>query len=112
MRRYFTSPTPGASPLDCHSVSRAPLAAHRDRSGRLPRDSHIVGDVLKVCQFGYHIEHGDVEGFLRVIELVRNLTPEEVEGLKSYWQNYLTYKTDYLGEAAATNRAPAAARQP
>ena len=42
----------------------------------------------------------------------RDLAPEEIEGLKSYWQNYLAYKTDYLSEAAATNRYPAAARQP
>jgi colanic acid biosynthesis glycosyl transferase WcaI len=42
-----------------------------------PHDSHIVGDILEVCRSGYHIEHGDIEGFLRVIELVRNLTPEE-----------------------------------
>jgi carbonic anhydrase/acetyltransferase-like protein (isoleucine patch superfamily) len=42
----------------------------------------------------------------------RNLSPEEVEGLKTFWQSYITYKTDYLGEDAAVRRVPAAARQP
>jgi glycosyltransferase involved in cell wall biosynthesis len=41
-----------------------------------PRDSHIVGDILEKCPFGHHIQHGDVEGFLRVVELVKKLSPE------------------------------------
>jgi len=32
--------------------------------------------------------------------LRRDLTPEEVEGLKTYWKNYLAYKTEYLGDEA------------
>ncbi len=30
----------------------------------------------------------------------RDLTPDEVEGLKTYWKNYLEYKTEYLGNEA------------
>ena len=30
----------------------------------------------------------------------RHLTPEEIEGLKTYWKNYLAYKNDYLGNEA------------
>jgi carbonic anhydrase/acetyltransferase-like protein (isoleucine patch superfamily) len=44
--------------------------------------------------------------------LKRSLAPAEVEGLKTYWQNYITYKTHYLSEDAATHRVPAAARLP
>ena len=30
----------------------------------------------------------------------RDLTPDEVERLKTYWKNYLEYKTEYLGDEA------------
>ncbi|HEX2758772.1 MAG TPA: gamma carbonic anhydrase family protein, partial [Thermoanaerobaculia bacterium] len=30
----------------------------------------------------------------------RNLTPDEVERLKTYWKNYLEYKTEYLDDEA------------
>jgi carbonic anhydrase/acetyltransferase-like protein (isoleucine patch superfamily) len=35
----------------------------------------------------------------------RELTPDEVEGLKEYWKNYLAYKVDYLAQDAANARA-------
>jgi colanic acid biosynthesis glycosyl transferase WcaI len=41
-----------------------------------PRDSHVVGDVLERCPSGHHVEHGDVGGFLRVIDAVKRLSPE------------------------------------
>ena len=28
----------------------------------------------------------------------RDLTPDEVKGLETYWQNYIEYKTHYLAE--------------
>jgi carbonic anhydrase/acetyltransferase-like protein (isoleucine patch superfamily) len=34
----------------------------------------------------------------------RDLTPEEVEGLKTYWKNYLEYKTEYLRDDEAKGR--------
>ncbi|HSB62734.1 MAG TPA: gamma carbonic anhydrase family protein [Thermoanaerobaculia bacterium] len=30
----------------------------------------------------------------------RDLTPDEVDGLKTYWKNYLEYKAEYLGNEA------------
>jgi gamma-carbonic anhydrase len=30
----------------------------------------------------------------------RDLRPDEVEGLKTYWKNYLEYKTEYLADEA------------
>lgn len=55
-----------------HSI----LAAGRPYLFIGPRDSHVVGDVLDACPFGHQIEHGDVEGFLRVIDTVRRLSAE------------------------------------
>jgi carbonic anhydrase/acetyltransferase-like protein (isoleucine patch superfamily) len=37
--------------------------------------------------------------------LKRELTPAEVEGLTSYWRNYLGYKAEYLRAPAAAARA-------
>jgi carbonic anhydrase/acetyltransferase-like protein (isoleucine patch superfamily) len=34
----------------------------------------------------------------------RDLTPEEVEGLKTYWKNYLEYKAEYLRDDEAKGR--------
>ncbi len=34
----------------------------------------------------------------------RDLTPEEVENLKTYWKNYLEYKTEYLRDDEAKGR--------
>jgi carbonic anhydrase/acetyltransferase-like protein (isoleucine patch superfamily) len=34
----------------------------------------------------------------------RSLTPEEVDGLRTYWQNYLGYKAEYLRDAVAPLR--------
>ena len=42
-----------------------------------PRDSHIVSDVLEPCGGGFHVENGDVDGFLEVIEKVKRLSTEE-----------------------------------
>ena len=42
-----------------------------------PRDSHIVSDVLERCAGGFHVENGDVDGFLGVIEKVKRLSIEE-----------------------------------
>jgi len=42
-----------------------------------PRDSHIVSDVLEPCAGGFHVENGDVDGFLEVIEKVKRLSIEE-----------------------------------
>jgi glycosyltransferase involved in cell wall biosynthesis len=42
-----------------------------------PRDSHIVSDVLEPCAGGFHVENGDVDGFLEVIEKVKRLSTEE-----------------------------------
>jgi carbonic anhydrase/acetyltransferase-like protein (isoleucine patch superfamily) len=38
-------------------------------------------------------------------KLKRELKPEEVEGLKEFWKNYLGYKVDYLAQDAANTRA-------
>jgi len=35
----------------------------------------------------------------------RDLTAEEIEGLKTYWQNYLGYKAEYLRDPVAAARA-------
>jgi carbonic anhydrase/acetyltransferase-like protein (isoleucine patch superfamily) len=35
----------------------------------------------------------------------RDLTPQEVENLKTYWKNYLEYKTEYLRDDEARGRA-------
>lgn len=43
-----------------------------------PRDSHVVGDILQRCPFGFHVEHGDVAGLVEVIERVKRLSPEEL----------------------------------
>jgi len=40
-------------------------------------------------------------------KLKRELTPDEVEGLKEFWKNYLAYKVDYLSQDAANARAKA-----
>ncbi len=40
----------------------------------------------------------------------RELTPGEVEGLKTYWRNYLEYKSHYLAEDAANGRVLSATR--
>jgi len=42
-----------------------------------PRDSHIVSDVLEPCAGGFHVETGDVDGFVETIEKVRRLPVEE-----------------------------------
>ena len=42
-----------------------------------PRDSHIVSDILEPCAGGFHVENGDVDGFLEVIEKVKRLSIEE-----------------------------------
>jgi colanic acid biosynthesis glycosyl transferase WcaI len=42
-----------------------------------PRDSHIVSDVLEPCGGGFHVENGDVDGFVETIEKVRRLSVEE-----------------------------------
>jgi colanic acid biosynthesis glycosyl transferase WcaI len=42
-----------------------------------PRDSHIVNDVLEPCAGGFHVENGDVDGFLEVIQKVKRLSVEE-----------------------------------
>jgi carbonic anhydrase/acetyltransferase-like protein (isoleucine patch superfamily) len=36
----------------------------------------------------------------------RALTPGEVEGLKTYWQNYLGYKAEYLCDEVAAPQSP------
>jgi hypothetical protein len=41
-----------------------------------PRESH-VGDLLDERNFGYRIEHGDVEGLVTVIEKARRLSQDE-----------------------------------
>lgn len=35
----------------------------------------------------------------------RDLTPEEVRGLESYWRNYLDYKATYLGDDRRAGRS-------
>jgi colanic acid biosynthesis glycosyl transferase WcaI len=42
-----------------------------------PRASHIVSDVIEACPGGFHVENGDVDGFLAVIEKVKRLPAEE-----------------------------------
>ncbi len=43
-----------------------------------PRDSHL-GELTAECRHGYHVEHGDVQGFLRVVDEVRALSVAELE---------------------------------
>ncbi len=42
----------------------------------------------------------------------RELTPAEVEGLDTYWKNYLEYKEEYLREDARSGRRPVPAAVP
>ena len=42
-----------------------------------PHDSHIVSDVLEPCAGGFHVENGDVDGFLEVIQKAKRLPVEE-----------------------------------
>lgn len=42
-----------------------------------PKQSHL-GDLLEQCPNGFHVEHGDVDGFLSVIEQARRLTRAEL----------------------------------
>jgi colanic acid biosynthesis glycosyl transferase WcaI len=42
-----------------------------------PRGSHIISDVLEPCGGGFHVENGEVNGLLRIIENVKRLPHEE-----------------------------------
>jgi colanic acid biosynthesis glycosyl transferase WcaI len=42
-----------------------------------PRASHIISDVFDPCPGGFHVENGDVDGFLAAIKKVRGLSAEE-----------------------------------
>ncbi len=42
-----------------------------------PKDSHVV-DLLGEVKMGYHVEHGDIVGFLAAVEKVRSLRKEEL----------------------------------
>jgi len=41
-----------------------------------PKESH-VGELLDKCPHGFHVDHGDVEGFLGIVERVMKLSPDE-----------------------------------
>lgn len=43
-----------------------------------PEKSHVVSDVLNHCNFGFHVNNGDVDGVLTVIDKVKKLTSEEL----------------------------------
>ena len=47
-----------------------------------PRDSHL-GELTAECRYGYHVEHGDVHGFLRVVNEVRALSVAELEAWRA-----------------------------
>ena len=57
-----------------------------------PRKSHLV-DLLAVCAFGYHVEHGHQTELVRVIKLAAALTNED---RKAYYRRNTEYvRTNY-----------------
>ena len=55
-----------------------------------PKDSHVA-DLIVDYPFGYHVEHGNVEGVIKTIETVRNLSPESLGVIAS--ENQALVKT-------------------
>ena len=63
-----------------------------------PKSSHIVGDILEKCPYGFHVEHGDVKGMLDVIKKVRSFSLEELAQFRRQNRAFVTehFTRDHL----------------
>ena len=65
-----------------------------------PAQSHVTTDIFPFCRGGFHVENGDVNGILRVIDEVRRLPTDKLEEISK--QNRSLVRSQFNRQACVT----------